>query len=398
LTLFAVSGGRVMSKDEIIASVWDGRAIGDDTLAAAISRLRAVLGATREHPYIVTVPKRGYRLALAPDNPARLRAEPPPAHASEAARLIAQGMAMLRTGMPAALPQARLYFEAAINLDPKRAVAQAGLAEALFAQHLAGQGSAAMLLPLARTAAFAAVGLDEQLAQAWTAQGYAALMLDRSFEAADRAFQCAIALDPAAAAPHRYRAVALASIGRFVEAERESRKAVALEPLSLPGRNGLLQILLAARRYRQALAEAKAMLAMSAQASEAWYARGWALVLLGERAEGVEALFQGLVLWGLDEPNIASLRKLYAANGFPGLCAAVADFFESQQVQFAARPTDIAALRAAAGQVDPAFATLEAAIARDDPYLLLLPYLPWFDDLNNDPRWRGLIERARAVR
>ena len=41
LVLFAASGGRVLSKDEIVEAAWEGRAIGDDTLAAAISRLPA---------------------------------------------------------------------------------------------------------------------------------------------------------------------------------------------------------------------------------------------------------------------------------------------------------------------------------------------------------------------
>src|SRR5690348_6924707 len=61
LLLFAGSGGRVLGKDEIAAATWGDRAIGDDTLAAAISRLRRALGGTRERRYIETVPKRGYR-------------------------------------------------------------------------------------------------------------------------------------------------------------------------------------------------------------------------------------------------------------------------------------------------------------------------------------------------
>jgi DNA-binding winged helix-turn-helix (wHTH) protein len=61
LLLFAGSGGRVLGKDEITSATWGDRAIGDDTLAAAVSRLRRALGATRERRYIETVPKRGYR-------------------------------------------------------------------------------------------------------------------------------------------------------------------------------------------------------------------------------------------------------------------------------------------------------------------------------------------------
>ncbi|HEY1310182.1 MAG TPA: winged helix-turn-helix domain-containing protein, partial [Pseudolabrys sp.] len=64
LLLFAGEPGKVLSKDRIVASVWGGRAIGDDTLAGAVSRLRAALGNARI--YIETVPKRGYRLLIAP--------------------------------------------------------------------------------------------------------------------------------------------------------------------------------------------------------------------------------------------------------------------------------------------------------------------------------------------
>jgi DNA-binding winged helix-turn-helix (wHTH) protein len=399
LVLFATSDGRVLAKDEIIAAVWSGRAVGDDTLAAAISRLRSALGATPARRYIETVPKRGYRLATPLQDPAAppSRAAAPPGD-SEAMRLVAQGLAALRTGAPTALPQARLYFEAAIGADPSLAEAQAGLAETLFAQHLMGQDASPGLLRSAQAAAAAAVGLDDQLARGWTAFGFAALVADRNFAAADRALLRAIALDPAAASAHRYRAIALGSVGRLVEAEREGRKAVELEPLSLAGRGLLLQILMAGRRYGQVIAEAKAMAALTPAASEAWYARGWAHVLMGEREAGVEALLHGLKLWGVAEAEIAKLRDLCRAEGFAGLCGAVADFFETQSVMFTARPTDIAVLRAAAGQTDLAFAALESAIARDDLYLLFLDVLPWFDGLNNDPRWRPLVERARLVR
>lgn len=399
LVLFATSDGRLIGKDEIIASVWNGRAVGDDTLAAAISRLRSALGADAENRYIETLPKRGYRLAAftqsAESGEARAAAQPA---APEAMQLVAQGAAMLAAGAPTALPQARLYFERAIGLDPRSAEAQAGLAETLFAQHLMGQAPPRVLLPLARAAAFAAVGLDENLAQGWTLQGYAALIVDRDFAAADRALLRAIALAPGKAAPRRYRAVALASVGRMVEAERESRAAVELEPLSLAGRARLLQILLAARRFRQVLSEAETMIALSPTAGEAWYSKGWALAMLDREGDGVAALLHGLSLWGLGEPVLTPLASLYERQGFRALCAAVADLLEQPRAMFAPRSTDIAALRAAAGQADPAFAALEAAIAGDDPFLLLLEQLPFFDALNNDPRWRPLVRKARRVR
>src|SRR5579872_1737532 len=89
LVLFAGSGGRVLSKDEIVAAAWDGRAIGDDTLAAAVSRLRRALGETGERRYIETSPKRGYRAVMVDEAPSPAGAAA--AGPAEAAALVEQG-------------------------------------------------------------------------------------------------------------------------------------------------------------------------------------------------------------------------------------------------------------------------------------------------------------------
>ena len=399
LLLFAGSGGRVLSKDEIIGGVWAGRAIGDDTLAAAMSRLRRALGESPEQRYIETLPKRGYRLVAGGEAPRPAGADAAAAQAPappKAAALAAQGRAALATPFAANLAQARLYFEAAIGEAPGWAPAQVGLAETLAAQHLAGQGGE--LIAAAKAAANAAVGLDPASARAWSVLGLAILLADRAFAPADAALRRAIGLDPALPAAHRHRAFAFAATGRFVEAERESRAALELEPFSLAAHGALMQILLTARRYRQALAAANQALALAPASSEGWYAKGWAYVLAGEEAAGVEALMKGLALWGLGEPQLAPLSARYARDGFAGLCAAGADLFETQTVMFTPRLTDIAFLRVAAGQPDKAFAALEAAAANDDPLLVMLPWLPYCDALHDDPRWPRLLDRVRLVR
>lgn len=398
LLLFAGSAGRVLGKDEIIEGVWGGRAVGDDTLAAAVSRLRSALGETPQRRYIETLPKRGYRLVFggpaggpSADTPI---AAPPP----KAAALVAQGRAALAAPYAASQAQARLYFEAAVREAPGWAPAHVGLAETLAAQHVAGQGASAGLMAAAKAAAHAAVGLEPGLARAWSALGFITLLADRDFAVADAALRRAVALDPDLSSAHSHRAFAFAATGQFVEAEREVRRAVELEPVSLAARGALLQILLIARRYRQAIAAANEALALSPLASEGWYAKGWAYVLSGDEAAGVEALLKGLELWGLDRPELDALRALNATSGFAALCAGGADLFETQKVMFTPRLTDVAFLRAAAGQPDQAFAALDAAADLDDPYLVFLPWLPYCDPLHDDPRWPRLLERVRLVR
>jgi DNA-binding winged helix-turn-helix (wHTH) protein len=394
LVLFAGSGGRVLSKDEIVAAAWDGRAIGDDTLAGALSRLRRALGETSERRYIETLPKRGYR-ALVESPSAGAAGAPAGADPPEVAALIEQGRRALASPLPMNLTQARACFDAAVAAAPCSARAYAGLADCLIAQHFAGQGEG--LADAAKTAARAAVGLDEGLATAWAALGLSVLLADRDFAAADQALQRAIGLDPELYVAHRTRSFAFAAVGRFVEAEREMRRAVALQPYSLDARDGLLQVLLAARRFGHAVAEANEMLKLAPQSSEAWYARGWALVLSGRLDEGMESQLKGLALWGVDPGRIEALAAIYRDKGFQALASAAGDLFEGQQMLLPRRFTDLGMLRAQAGEADKAMDALEAAADRDDPLLMMAPWLPHMDPLRSEPRFQRLLARLRLV-
>ena len=63
LAFLATTGGRVVSKDEIIDVVWEGRFIAEATLTRSIADLRRALNDNQRCPqYIETIAKRGYRL------------------------------------------------------------------------------------------------------------------------------------------------------------------------------------------------------------------------------------------------------------------------------------------------------------------------------------------------
>lgn len=393
LLLFAGSGGRVLGKDEIAAATWGDRAIGDDTLAAAVSRLRRALGATQRRRYIETVPKRGYR-AVVESPPQGLVSRAASNEPPEAAALVAQGRRALASPLPAGLAQARVCFEAAMAKAPGWSPAHQGLADVLVARHFAEQGGD---MAAAKAAARAAVGLDETSATAWSTLGMALLLADRDFGAAETAFQRAIALDPTLAAAHRRRAMALTAVGRLAEAERAVRRAMALEPSALDVRCELVEILFAAGRYRHAAAEAAAILNLAPDLGDAWYQRGWALMMAGDQAEGFDCLLKGLELRGVAPERLWPLRAAFEAKGLAGACAAAADLFGEQPVAFLRRGMHIVVLRTLAGQQDEAFAILDAAAARGDPALMFLPWMLWFDSLRSDPRYAPLVSRARLV-
>ena len=86
LWLLAAEAGRVVGRERIMAALWPGVIVGDDSLARTVSKLRQALGDDAKAPrYIETTPKRGYRLLaeVAPlvstDAPLRADLPAPPA-------------------------------------------------------------------------------------------------------------------------------------------------------------------------------------------------------------------------------------------------------------------------------------------------------------------------------
>ena len=76
----ALNAGRLISKDELLAEVWPGSVVTDDSLVQAIGDVRRALGEAG-HRIVKTVPRRGYMLVAAAVNPevSALGGEPPPA-------------------------------------------------------------------------------------------------------------------------------------------------------------------------------------------------------------------------------------------------------------------------------------------------------------------------------
>ena len=64
LLALAARNGELVTRDELIDEVWDGRPTGDEPINRCISLLRRHLGDNeRPHQYVETLTRRGYRLA-----------------------------------------------------------------------------------------------------------------------------------------------------------------------------------------------------------------------------------------------------------------------------------------------------------------------------------------------
>jgi class 3 adenylate cyclase len=76
------NAGRLISKDELVNTVWPNVFVGDDSLAQCISELRNALG-DRDRQIIKTIPRRGYLFAAPVSFPAPSPAVDPPSNLSD---------------------------------------------------------------------------------------------------------------------------------------------------------------------------------------------------------------------------------------------------------------------------------------------------------------------------
>lgn len=117
LVALARADGAFLSRDDLIASCWDGRAVGEDAITRVISRLRrASERIGRDGWTLETVTKVGYRLAPPGHEPA---AAPPPAAppARTPSRRVA--LAAVGGGAAAAVVGGALWWNGRPKVSPK---------------------------------------------------------------------------------------------------------------------------------------------------------------------------------------------------------------------------------------------------------------------------------------
>jgi TolB-like protein/DNA-binding winged helix-turn-helix (wHTH) protein len=114
LKLLVENAGRLVSKDEIVTTVWPGVFVTDDSVVQCVKELRRALGPDGER-LVRTVPRRGYRLEA--DGPTNLSATPPD---SDERRADEQPGSM--AGAPPRLSQGRFGLAAAAGLTALLAI------------------------------------------------------------------------------------------------------------------------------------------------------------------------------------------------------------------------------------------------------------------------------------
>lgn len=282
-------------------------------------------------------------------------------------------------------------FEQAVAADPKYALAYAELSLKYYI--LAGGSSAdpKVYMPKAENAARKALSLDDNLAEAHLAISriYVARWQWQEGEAERKR---AIELDPNNALAHDLYAQLLALLGRHDESITQARRARELDPLSAFTAGNLGFRLYFARRYDESIAESKKALELDPDSDFVYNILGYAYSGKGQFKEAIAA-YQEAIRRGDESTSI----KVYL-----GAAYAQADEREKalgilkqlQTTKDYVSPGELAALYAALGDKEAAFASLDRAFAEHDLQLQFLKVDPSFDPLRDDPRYQELLRKV----
>jgi len=284
------------------------------------------------------------------------------------------------------------HFRQAIALDPNYALAHAGIALA-YAWTTDWVLPSREAIPKSEAAARKALELDETLAEAHTALGFARAFYDWNWTQAETEFRRAIQLNPGYARAHGWYAWVLAFQRRFDEALAEARRARELDPLSAEANWGSGIILYLARRHDQAIEQLRATVDLE---PNYWPARVWLGHCYEETGRMPEALAEFQKARQIDKvPEIvASLGRFHALSGSRAEAQRALEEVEQLAKDYPVMSYDVALVHLALGDRDQAFKRLEKALEARDAWVVLLATDPRLDPLRSEPRFQNLVRRV----
>jgi len=321
-----------------------------------------------------------------------------PTENPEAHELYLKGRYFWNRRSTASLRKAGDYFQKAIDLDPKYALAYAGLADVHSLVPVYAGTAPQDDVPKALAAARKAVELDDWLAESHTSLGNA-LVSSVQLKAAEAEFRRALELNPNYATAHQWLAECLFGQGRFSESLAENERAHELDPLSLIINASYASSLAGAGRYEEAVQQARRTLDLDPELVPGHEILGQIYEDEGKLNEAIIEYSKANEL-GPTPSNFAMLAHAYAKTGRMGETRKILDKLTDLSAQQYVGAYPLAVVHLALGEKDEALRLLEQSFVERD---ILLQGLygsikidKRLDPLRHDPRFQKLVERFDA--
>jgi DNA-binding winged helix-turn-helix (wHTH) protein/Tfp pilus assembly protein PilF len=427
LLYFTQHPEETISRERLIAEVWDGKFVTDDAVMVAVYALRqAFEDDSRAPKFIETIRGRGYRWIGAP--------APAAAVPSKRRGLLAAGLAVMATGFAGALvwglvhpPQlmpsikragelvranargvffserttrrdleeARAEFREAIRIDERFAEPHAALAQVCVRLIETGSSGAAANEAEARREAARAIELGPQLSLSHAALATVQFVLDREPEAAERSYLEALEFDPSLPGVHRRYSYLLGARARFAEATEQARVAVEMEPASA----GAIADLAWAHEIAGHLADAERLYRDAAHLdpsnSGTLFSLGYCLELRNSPDAAMQSYRRAMQLLVVPPDLMAQSDRAFASSGLAGVHAL---WLERLRPNRDLPRFNLALYAVGAGRSSEAIELLRQATQRREPGTLWLAVHPAFASLRGQREFAALVASSFHTR
>ena len=319
-----------------------------------------------------------------------------PTSQPEAYQLYLKARYLYHQGTEESVKEAIQVYQQALAIDADYALAHAGVADCysfLSCQIDYGAIPPREARPLAEAAARRALELDSQLAAGHSALASIYKNYHWDWEASEREFRAAIALNPNYPKARQSYADLLVALGRFDESLAQIQAAHDIDPFSLTINSDYGFILYIAREYPRAVQRLRLTLELRPDYLPARALLSFVLERTGALQEAVEEYERALALTREKEVPMSVLGRILSA----GRQGRVRE--EIEQLHGWARRRYVpacwfAALYTRLGERDQAFQWMEKAWQERSNWMIYLQVDPLFDNLRGDPRFEEFVQRV----
>jgi DNA-binding winged helix-turn-helix (wHTH) protein/TolB-like protein/Tfp pilus assembly protein PilF len=317
----------------------------------------------------------------------------------EAYKTYSRGLYFWSLRSDEALKKSIDYFQQAIAIDPNYALAYAGIADSAIL--LSGRSASEQLMKeygeKARTAALKAIEIDETVAEAHTALALVKWGIDSDSVEAEREYKRALELNPKYATGHQRYAWFLLNSGQLNRAVPEMQLAAELEPLSRVNNVAWANFLYFLGEHDKAIEQCTKILEIAPEFETASFFRGLAY----EQKQQYEQAIKDIEKYGeknKDDPIVyGALGHIY------GVCGRTKEAYRMIRELERLGKKDHSSIYCVGlvylglGDKDLAFIWLEKGARAKAPTALGFRYDPRFAVIREDPRYKTFMQLLQGM-
>ena len=287
------------------------------------------------------------------------------------------------------------YFQRAISIDPKFALAYAGLADGY--QEQSDQNLAPSIgFRRSREAAQKSLELDPNLAEGHVAMANVLALYDWNWLVAEKEYLRALQLKPTYEEAHHSYSHFLMAAGRHDEAISESKRLLELDPLSSHMNAHMGLAFLRAGRLDEGIEQLKRTVRL-----DPTYIRGYLFLAFGYGlkhmdAEAFETVKRAVALQGDTIEALPQYAYVLILAGKHAEGLQVLHHLEGNLSRQYVSPFELAAIHVALGERNRALDLLETAYRERSRGMFYLKVEPEFLPLHSDPRFQAIVARMGA--